>query len=92
MGYQVKINTAPKSEILDPQDEAYLMDFTQFIKEGVKVPIIAVGGIRSYSTAEGIVKHGKADYVSLARPFIREPQSNQSVEERQHCKGQVHLL
>ncbi len=63
----------PKDQILDPQDEAYLMDFTQFIKEGVKVPIIAVGGIRSYSTAEDIVKQGKADYVSLARPFIREP-------------------
>ena len=38
----------PKDQILDLQDEAYLMDFTQFIKEGVKVPVIAVGGIRSY--------------------------------------------
>ena len=63
----------PKDQILDLQDEAYLMDFTQFIKEGVKVPVIAVGGIRSNSTAEGIVKQGKADYVSLGRPFIREP-------------------
>ncbi len=63
----------PKDQILDLQDEAYLMDFTQFIKEGVKVPVIAVGGIRSFSTAEGIVKQGKADYVSLGRPFIREP-------------------
>ena len=62
-----------KDQILDPRDEAYLMDFTQFIKEGVKVPIIAVGGIRSFSTAEDIVKQGKADYVSLGRPFIREP-------------------
>lgn len=63
----------PKDQILDLQDEAYLMDFTQFIKEGVKVPVIAVGGIRSISTAEGIVKQRKADYVSLGRPFIREP-------------------
>ena len=63
----------PKDEILDLRDEAYLTDFTQFIKEGVKVPVIAVGGIRSFSTAEGIVKQGKADYVSLGRPFIREP-------------------
>ena len=63
----------PKDQILDLQDEAYLMDFTQVIKEGVKVPVIAVGGIRSFSTAEGIVNQGKADYVSLGRPFIREP-------------------
>ncbi len=63
----------PKDQILELQDEAYLMDFTQFIKEGVRVPVIAVGGIRSFSTAQGIVKQGKADYVALGRPFIREP-------------------
>jgi 2,4-dienoyl-CoA reductase-like NADH-dependent reductase (Old Yellow Enzyme family) len=63
----------PKGEILEPQDEAYLMDFTQFIKEGVKVPTIAVGGIRSFAVAEDIVKKGKADYISLGRPLIREP-------------------
>jgi 2,4-dienoyl-CoA reductase-like NADH-dependent reductase (Old Yellow Enzyme family) len=63
----------PKEQILGPQDEAYLIDFAQFLKEGVKVPIIAVGGIRSYSTAEDIIKQRKADYISLGRPFIREP-------------------
>src|SRR5208283_5331294 len=63
----------PKDQILDLQDEAYLTDFTQFIKEGVKIPVIAVGGIRSFSTADDIVKQRKADYVSLARPLIREP-------------------
>jgi 2,4-dienoyl-CoA reductase-like NADH-dependent reductase (Old Yellow Enzyme family) len=64
----------PKKEILGPEDEGYLMDFTQYIKEGVKVPIIAVGGIRSLSTAQNILKDSKADYVSMGRPFIREPQ------------------
>ena len=63
----------PKEEILEPKDEGYLLDFTQFIKEGVKIPVIAVGGIRSFSTAENILKDAKADYVSMARPFIREP-------------------
>jgi 2,4-dienoyl-CoA reductase-like NADH-dependent reductase (Old Yellow Enzyme family) len=63
----------PKKEILEPAEEGYLMDFTQFIKEGVKVPVIAVGGIRSLSTAQNILKESKADYISLGRPFIREP-------------------
>ncbi len=63
----------PKTEILEPQDEGYLMDFSQYIKDAVKVPVIAVGGIRSCSTAEGVLKDGKADYISLARPLIREP-------------------
>jgi len=45
----------------------------QYIKEGVKVPIIAVGGIRSIPTINEILSERKADYVSMARPFIREP-------------------
>jgi 2,4-dienoyl-CoA reductase-like NADH-dependent reductase (Old Yellow Enzyme family) len=62
-----------KKEILEEKDEGYLVDFAQFIKEGVKVPIIAVGGIRSLSTVDEILKGRKADYISMARPFIREP-------------------
>ncbi len=63
----------PKTEILEQKDEGYLLDFSQYVKEAVKVPVIAVGGIRSLSTAEAILKERKADYVSLARPLIREP-------------------
>jgi 2,4-dienoyl-CoA reductase-like NADH-dependent reductase (Old Yellow Enzyme family) len=63
----------PKTEILEREDEGYLLDFAQYIKDAVKVPVIAVGGIRSLSTAEGALKSGKADYIALARPLIREP-------------------
>ncbi|MGO9121386.1 MAG: NADH:flavin oxidoreductase [Desulfomonilaceae bacterium] len=63
----------PKTEILEEKDEGYLLDFSQYVKEAVKVPVIAVGGIRSFSTAEAILKERKADYISLARPLIREP-------------------
>ena len=63
----------PKTEIVEEKDEGYLLDFSQYIKDAVKVPIIAVGGIRSLSTAESALRDGKADYISLARPLIREP-------------------
>ncbi|MHB8205243.1 MAG: oxidoreductase [Desulfomonilaceae bacterium] len=63
----------PKTEILEEKDEGYLLDFSQYLKDSVKAPIIAVGGIRSLSTAEKALKGGKADYISLARPLIREP-------------------
>jgi len=63
----------PKTEILEQKDEGYLLDFSQYVKDAVKVPVIAVGGIRSLSTAEGVLKDGKADYISMARPLIREP-------------------
>ena len=63
----------PKDEILEKKDEGYLLDFSQYLKDSVKAPIIAVGGIRSLSTAEGALNDGKADYISMARPLIREP-------------------
>ncbi len=63
----------PKTEILEEKDEGYLLDFSQYVKDAVKVPVIAVGGIRSLSTAESVLKEGKSDYISLARPLIREP-------------------
>ena len=63
----------PKTEILEEKDEGYLLDFSQYVKEALRIPVIAVGGVRSLSTAEKVLKDGKADYISLARPLIREP-------------------
>lgn len=42
-------------------------------KEKIKIPLMLVGGIRSFETAEELVKTGTADYISLCRPLIREP-------------------
>jgi hypothetical protein len=41
--------------ILEKEDEAYLADFAQYIKERVKVPVIIVGGIRSVPIIDGIL-------------------------------------
>jgi 2,4-dienoyl-CoA reductase-like NADH-dependent reductase (Old Yellow Enzyme family) len=62
-----------KRMIVKEEDEAYLADFAQYIKERIKVPIIVVGGIRSVPVIDGILKERRADYISMARPFIREP-------------------
>jgi 2,4-dienoyl-CoA reductase-like NADH-dependent reductase (Old Yellow Enzyme family) len=43
------------------------------IKKRVKIPVIAVGGIRNIKQIRNIVAEGKADYASMSRPFIREP-------------------
>lgn len=59
--------------ILKESDEAYFADLAAFIRERVKVPIITVGGIRSLKKIQEIFDTRKADYVALARPFIREP-------------------
>lgn len=43
------------------------------IKAAVSVPIIAVGGIHRLADMEAIIETGKADFVSMCRPFICEP-------------------
>ncbi len=42
-------------------------------KEKVNVPLILVGGNRSFQVAERLIHQGIADYISMSRPLIREP-------------------
>ena len=52
---------------------AYNVVLSRTIKQQVKCPVIAVGGIRSLHVATGLLRTRQADYVSLSRPLIREP-------------------
>ena len=54
-------------------EEAYIQDSAKHLKERVNVPVMMVGGIRSYGRADQLVKDGVTDYISLCRPLIREP-------------------
>ena len=51
----------------------YYKEAAEMLKKELKIPVILVGGIRSFETAEMLVKQGIADYISLCRPLIREP-------------------
>jgi 2,4-dienoyl-CoA reductase-like NADH-dependent reductase (Old Yellow Enzyme family) len=42
-------------------------------KKTVNIPLILVGGIRSFDAAKRLVSEGSAEYISMSRPFIREP-------------------
>jgi 2,4-dienoyl-CoA reductase-like NADH-dependent reductase (Old Yellow Enzyme family) len=59
--------------IHSPEKEAYFQQEARTFKAEVQVPLILVGGNRSYETAQQIVDNGIADYISLCRPLIREP-------------------
>jgi len=65
--------TPSRENIRKQEDEAYLVQFAARIKQVVKVPVITVGGVRSLKTINDILTAGKADYVAMSRPFIREP-------------------
>jgi 2,4-dienoyl-CoA reductase-like NADH-dependent reductase (Old Yellow Enzyme family) len=59
---------------IDAEDkEAYFAAEARAFKDVVSVPLILVGGTRSFGIAERLIAEGNADYVSLSRPLIREP-------------------
>lgn len=53
--------------------EGYFQIEAKAFKEKINVPLILVGGNRSFQVAERLVDEGVADYISMSRPFIREP-------------------
>jgi 2,4-dienoyl-CoA reductase-like NADH-dependent reductase (Old Yellow Enzyme family) len=55
------------------EKEAYFMPYAKRLKEVVAIPLLLVGGIRSLETAEEILDQSWADFISLSRPLIREP-------------------
>ena len=59
-------------KINSPQKEAYNLSLARRIRTAVNCPIMVVGGFRSFEIAEKTVQES-ADYVAMARPFIREP-------------------
>jgi 2,4-dienoyl-CoA reductase-like NADH-dependent reductase (Old Yellow Enzyme family) len=62
-----------RREITFERDQAYFRKAARALKKMSKLPVILVGGIRSYLLAERLVGEGVTDYISMCRPFIREP-------------------
>ena len=53
--------------------EGYHLAPAAEIKKNVNVPIILVGGLRKKVMMERVLAQGDADFVSMSRPFIRQP-------------------
>ncbi|MGM0454465.1 MAG: NADH:flavin oxidoreductase [Thermodesulfobacteriota bacterium] len=62
-----------RTGITAEEKEAYFADEARQFKGAVDIPLILVGGMRSYTVVESVIESGVADMVSLARPLIREP-------------------
>jgi len=59
--------------IKSEEKEAYFQDDARAFKRKLRVPLILVGGNRSFQVAERLINEGIADYISMCRPLIREP-------------------
>jgi len=62
-----------RGKINKPEREAYNLDLARKVKAAVDCPVMVVGGFRSYEVAEKAIRDDGMDYISLARPLIREP-------------------
>jgi 2,4-dienoyl-CoA reductase-like NADH-dependent reductase (Old Yellow Enzyme family) len=65
---------SPSRPHIDSEDkEAYFREELRAFRKQIRIPLILVGGIRSFDVAERLVTEGAADYISMSRPFICEP-------------------
>jgi len=62
-----------RTKIKTTEDEAYLMDLAKMVREAVDCTVIGMGGFRSPEVINAALASGDVDFVSMARPLIREP-------------------
>lgn len=55
------------------ENETYYLPLARAIKARMDLPVILVGGVRSTAGMEAAIASGAADFLSLARPLVREP-------------------
>lgn len=66
-------NAPVRQEISTPEQEGYNSRFSRRLKEAVTVAVMVVGGLRSGAVLQRLLEEDAADFFSLARPLIREP-------------------
>jgi len=70
-------------------DEAYFRQWAHEARRVTRLPIILVGGFRSLPVMEEVLTSGDADFISLSRPLICEPdlanRMRLGLQERSSC-------
>jgi 2,4-dienoyl-CoA reductase-like NADH-dependent reductase (Old Yellow Enzyme family) len=78
-----------RAGIRSQADEAYFRPLAQRARSATDLPIALVGGLRSREVMEDVLETGDADFISLCRPLICEPdlpnRLRDGLQERASC-------
>jgi 2,4-dienoyl-CoA reductase-like NADH-dependent reductase (Old Yellow Enzyme family) len=55
------------------EEEGYFVESAARFKAVLGIPVLGLGGFRTFKMMERAVDEGRADLISLSRPFVREP-------------------
>jgi 2,4-dienoyl-CoA reductase-like NADH-dependent reductase (Old Yellow Enzyme family) len=75
------------TKITREADEVYYRDAAVRYKQNIHIPLMLVGGIRSYNVSAQLVREGVTDYIALCRPLIREPALVKRWQSGDHCRS-----
>ena len=85
----VGLGTSTRKGIHSQEDEAYFRPWARQARTVTDLPIILVGGFRSRSVMEEVLASGDADFISMCRPLICEPDLPERIrlglQERSSC-------
>jgi 2,4-dienoyl-CoA reductase-like NADH-dependent reductase (Old Yellow Enzyme family) len=56
-----------------PAEEAYFVPWARALRAQVNTTVVVVGGMRRTETMCSLIESGDADFIAMARPYIREP-------------------
>ena len=65
--------TSIRTGILKREQEGYFRPLARLARQRTDLPILLVGGFRSQDVMEQTLKSGEADFISICRPLICEP-------------------
>jgi 2,4-dienoyl-CoA reductase-like NADH-dependent reductase (Old Yellow Enzyme family) len=73
LGWPPVFMSEARTGIKTADQEAYFLPGASALKKETNATIILVGGLRSLSRIEEVLESGAADFVSMSRPLIRQP-------------------
>jgi 2,4-dienoyl-CoA reductase-like NADH-dependent reductase (Old Yellow Enzyme family) len=73
LGWPPVLLPESRTGIRTTEQEGYFLPAARVLKEKTTATVISIGGYRSFSRIEAALNSGAADFISLARPLVRQP-------------------